>query len=502
MATLRLGYHGNPALILPHMVVSLTKTEEDEYFKCMNDPLYFIRNYVQIVQASGLNKFIPYTYQEDMVKAFMTHRFSICKIPRQYGKSTLMCAYILHQVLFNENFVVAIICDKKDLAKELLSRIKLAYEHLPNFLKQAIIGWNKGDIELANGSKIKTFAASARGVAGNSINLLYLDEFAHVPENQAQAFYAGAYPVITSFPDSKVIITSTPMGLNMFYEFWDKATRKVNDYFPIEVHWSAIPGRDQKWKEETIARTSAEQFAVEFECVFEETKVCVDIPNIGIKWVTIKELYNMMEEKVYVYKLTRTDNKEYIGITTDMKSRIIEHKRSKRFNLGIKEVQILLETFSYQEAEEKEEKFIKQYDTWKNGLNNTRDGKATRKGKTLSNKGFTYSDESRRKMSDAKKNYVPWNKGKKYKLDANRKGRVFSKKYSSETVKEFLLLYKSRPELSEANTIQKNGILLSYDRAFAKIYANRFGVSVNGMLKILRGDSILWKELYDTILKV
>lgn len=463
--TERIGYHGNPQLLTPNIVVSLTKKEQDEYIKCMMDPVHFIKNYTKIVQlGKGLVKFNLRDYQERMIRTVDGNRFTVGLWPRQYGKcflqdteitvknkltdeietitvkdlklrieengcraqnaysygknaemntsvqdfiplntnkmsnlsdtverkfiktydiedyeiltdtgwedlsqlhitveyqvyqlllengmflecadthivfdsnlneifvkdliphnsyvmtddgpvlvisvvptdryenmadmtiesenhryytngilshnSTTMCSYMLHQALFNEDFTIAIICDKKDLAKDLLGRIKLMYEHLPLFLKQAIVSWNKGDIEFLNGSKIKTFAAGGRGVAGQSVDLLYLDEFAHVPANQAEAFYAGAYPVISSSDTSRIIITSTPAGKNMFYDFWEGATHNSNEYVPVKVDWWEMPGRDEKWKQRQLKNMTEQQFNVEFSCQFlGSTNILID----------------------------------------------------------------------------------------------------------------------------------------------------------------------------------------------------------------------------------
>lgn len=269
MADKRLGYHNNPSLPLPQSVVSLTQEQEDEMMKCMDDPVYFVKTYMKIVKpGEGLISFDMWPFQEKMMHTFQHNRFTICKNPRQSGKSITMIAYILWLILFNENYYAGIIADKGFLARELLARLKLAYEWLPNWLKQGVVVWNKGDIELSNGSKVKTYATGSRSAAGSSLDLVYLDEFAHVPNNQAEDFFAATYPVISAGKDTRVIITSTPKGLNLFYNMWEKARLKENAYVPIDVHWSEVPGRDQAWKEETIANTSEEQFRQEFETEF------------------------------------------------------------------------------------------------------------------------------------------------------------------------------------------------------------------------------------------
>ena len=203
-----------------------------------------------------------------MVRDFHANRFSICKMPRQVGKTTTTVGYMLWCALFQEEFNIAILANKGQLAQEILSRIQKAYEYLPIWLQQGIITWNKRNIELENGSKIYAYATSAAGVRGGTYNLIFLDEFAFVPKNMADEFFTSTYPVISSGKTSKVIIVSTPCGLNHFYKMWVDATEKRSLYKPIEVHWSMVPGRDDKWKEETIRNTSEEQFRQEFETEF------------------------------------------------------------------------------------------------------------------------------------------------------------------------------------------------------------------------------------------
>ena len=135
-------------------------------------------------------------------------------------------------------------------------------------MQQGIIAWNKGSLELENGSKILAASTSASAVRGMSFNILFLDEFAFVPNHVADSFFASVYPTITSGKNTKVIIVSTPHGMNHFYRMWHDAERGKNEYIPTDVHWSEVPGRDAEWKDTTIANTSEQQFKVEFECEF------------------------------------------------------------------------------------------------------------------------------------------------------------------------------------------------------------------------------------------
>jgi hypothetical protein len=263
------SYLGNPNLFKANTKIEYTQEQVQEITKCMEDPVYFIKNYIKIVNIDdGLVPFKMYKFQEKMVKTFDENRFSICKLPRQSGKSTTIIAYLLHQVVFNDNINVAILANKSSTARDLLGRLQLAYENLPKWLQQGVLNWNKGSLELENGSKILAAATSSSAIRGGSFNIIFLDEFAFIPANISEQFFSSVYPTISSGKSSKVMIVSTPHGMNMYYKIWNDAIHKRNDYVPVEVHWSEVPGRDDKWREETIRNTSEAQFATEFECEF------------------------------------------------------------------------------------------------------------------------------------------------------------------------------------------------------------------------------------------
>ena len=263
------GYLGNQNLKKLGVELQYTEEQVTEIVKCAEDPVYFIRTYMKIVNVDeGLVPFEMWNFQEDMVRTFHENRFSICKMPRQVGKTTTSAGYMLWCVLFQENFNIAILANKGSLAREILGRIQYAYEYLPLWLQQGIKVWNKGNIELENGSKINAYATSAAGVRGGTYNLIFLDEFAFVPKNMADDFFTSTYPVISSGKTSKVIIVSTPYGLNHFYKMWVDATEGRSTYKPLEIHWSQVPGRDEAWRVETIRNTSEEQFRQEFEVEF------------------------------------------------------------------------------------------------------------------------------------------------------------------------------------------------------------------------------------------
>ena len=262
-------YLGNPLLKKANVPVEWTQEQILEYQKCMEDPIYFIKNYIKIVSLDeGLVPFEMYDFQEDIVNTIHDNRFTICKLPRQSGKSTTLVSYVLHYVLFNANMNVAILANKAATARDILGRLQLAYENLPKWLQQGVVSWNKGSVDLENGSRVVASSTSSSAVRGGSYNMLFLDEFAFVPHNVAEDFFSSVYPTISSGKSTKVVIVSTPNGMNMFYKLWVDAENKRNSYNIIDVHWSQVPGRDDKWRTETIANTSEEQFRREFECEF------------------------------------------------------------------------------------------------------------------------------------------------------------------------------------------------------------------------------------------
>jgi hypothetical protein len=246
---------------------------------------------VKIVHVDkGLIPFTMWEFQRKMIETFVKDRFVICKMPRQSGKSTTIISYLLHYVLFHENVSVGVLANKGQTARELLGRLQLAYEHLPKWLQQGIVEWNKGNINLENGSKILACATSSSAIRGGTFNIIFLDEFAFVPNTLAEQFFSSVYPTISSGQETKVLIVSTPKGMNMFYKMWVDAEEKRSHYTPIEVHWNNVPGRDDAWRKQTIANTSEDQFRTEFECEFIGSTQTLVLPSKlrTIPWKTPK----------------------------------------------------------------------------------------------------------------------------------------------------------------------------------------------------------------------
>lgn len=313
--------------------------------------------------------------------------------------TTTSAAYLLHQAITRPNITIAILANKGSTAAEILERIKFAYENLPWFLQVGVKTWNKSYIELGNGSKIITAATSSSSIRGKSINILFLDEFGFV-ENQVE-FYTSTYPVISAGKTTQVIITSTPHGLDLFYRLWTDAEEGRNKFKTIGYDWTVVPGRDEKWKEETLANTSPVQFAQEYECVGGDTIVTIKFDRIDDEFdISIEQLFKIKKCSRYgcVYKVNREDGKSYIGTTVNLPKRINTHKNHKRFSVyGIKSVDVLYEG-NYAECEFLEEYFIEKYDTYNNGLNLTRDGKGLSGDCNFSTFEHKFSEETKHKM--------------------------------------------------------------------------------------------------------
>ncbi|CAB4162852.1 large terminase protein [uncultured Caudovirales phage] len=263
------GYKGNVNLKKSNQAIEWTPELFQEYIKCSQDVVYFTETYMKIISIDeGLINFKLYPYQKEMLKNYKDNRFNITTTARQAGKSTTTCAYILWYIIFNPDKTVALLANKGDTAREILGRVQLAYQHLPKWLQQGVREWNKGSFELENNSRVIAAATSASAIRGYSINLLFIDEAAFI-ENWDE-FFTSVYPTISSGSDSKIILVSTPNGLNHFHAIWQYAVQGKNQYKHLKVLWQDVPGRDEKWRQDTLSALNfdLEKFNQEYECEF------------------------------------------------------------------------------------------------------------------------------------------------------------------------------------------------------------------------------------------
>tara|TARA_B100001121_G_scaffold181891_1_gene158672 strand:- start:926 stop:2530 length:1605 start_codon:yes stop_codon:yes gene_type:complete len=262
------NYLGNPNIKKDGVVSNFNEEQVLEYARCMKDPVYFVEKYAKIISLDkGLVPFKLYPYQKKMFKHFKENRFNVVLACRQSGKSISACGYLLWFALFQSEKSIAVLANKGATAREMLARITIMLENIPFFLQPGVKALNKSNIDFSNNSRIIAAATTGSSIRGLSINLLYLDEFAFV--ERAAEFYTSTYPVISSGGDTKIIVTSTANGIgNTFHKIWEGSIQGVNEYNNFRVDWHDVPGRDEKWKEETINNTSQVQFDQEFGNTF------------------------------------------------------------------------------------------------------------------------------------------------------------------------------------------------------------------------------------------
>jgi hypothetical protein len=263
------SYLGNANLKASGVPLNFTKDEIEEYLKCADDPIYFIESYCKIVTLDhGLQPFKLYDCQKNKVKVIHENRKVILMEGRQQGKTTTSAAYILWYTLFQGSKTVAILANKATAAREVLYRYQIMYENLPTWLQQGVTTWNKGDIALENGSIVFTSATSASGIRGKSVNLLYVDEAAIIPNNVAEQFFTSVYPTISAGETTKILLSSTPLGYNHFWKFWNDAENDRNGFVNLFIPYWKIPGRDENWASEQRRLLGELKFNQEVLCNF------------------------------------------------------------------------------------------------------------------------------------------------------------------------------------------------------------------------------------------
>ena len=311
MDNIELFYRSNPNVKRDGAVIGFTQEQIQEYVKCSQDPAYFARTYCKVINLDrGLVPFDLYPYQEQMFKHFNNERFTCVLACRQSGKSISSVAYLLWNAVFHPDQTIAILANKGETAREMLGRVTLMLENLPFFLQPGTKVLNKGSVEFSNNSRIVARPTSGASIRGMSVNLLYLDEFAFVED--AATFYTSTYPVITSGISTKVIITSTANGIgNMYHKIWEGAIQGTNDFKPFRVDWWDVPGRDEKWKLQTIANTSQLQFDQEFGNTFFGTGDTLIGGEALMKLKMVEPIRILEDQTVRIYEEVKKDH-DYI----------------------------------------------------------------------------------------------------------------------------------------------------------------------------------------------
>ena len=269
MTALETSYHGNPNLKQIGLQLQFTTEQIQEIVRCQQDPIYFIENFCHIVTLDrGLELFKLYECQKKKVQVILNNRKVVLMEGRQQGKTITSAACILWYTLFQDSKTVAILANKGSAAREVLDRYQIMYEHLPMWMQQGVKTWNKGNVELENGSKVFTAATTASGIRGKSVNWLYIDEAAIIPNNIAEQFFASVYPTISSGTTTKILLTSTPLGYNHFWKFWNEAEKGKNGFVHHFIPYWEIPGRDDAWAEEQLRMLGELKFNQEVLCEF------------------------------------------------------------------------------------------------------------------------------------------------------------------------------------------------------------------------------------------
>jgi len=310
------NYLANPNLKRVNVNLNLTEEQIREYYKCSQDSIYFIERYVKIITLDkGFININLYPFQRQAILDITNNRKVILKAGRQLGKTTMIVGYILWYVLFNQDKFVAILANKAPMAREILSRVKIAYESLPLWIQQGVRVWNKGDIELENNCRVMATSTASSAIRGFSISLLYLDEFAFVPSNIADEFFTSVYPTISSGETSKILISSTPNGMNHYYRMWTEAVEGVNGFKHIEANWRQVPGRDQRWADEQRRVLGEEKFLQEMECEFMGSAGTL-LSSAALKSLAFVKPMHLSENGVRIYQQPIQNHNYLISVDT------------------------------------------------------------------------------------------------------------------------------------------------------------------------------------------
>ena len=317
-------YLGNPNLKRVNMQMNLTEEQVREYVKCAQDPTYFIENYVKIITLDkGFVQIELYPFQKEVVNDINENRRVIVKAGRQVGKTTIIVGYILWYILFNQDKTVAILANKASTSREILSRIKVAYEALPMWIQQGVKTWNKGDIELENNCRVLANSTASSAIRGFSISLLYLDEFAFVPSNIAEEFFTSVYPTISSGQTSKILISSTPNGMNHFYRMWTEAVEGHNGFVHVEANWRQVPGRTQQWADEQRRVLGEQKFLQEMECEFMGSSGTL-LSAAALKSLAFVKPLHLTESGIKIYQEPRP-NRNYMLVADTSRGKGLDY---------------------------------------------------------------------------------------------------------------------------------------------------------------------------------
>ena len=312
------------------IVYEYSEDELKEIAKCATDVVYFANNYCMAMTDYGIQKITLRPYQEDVLRNFQDNRFNVFLASRQIGKTVTSAIFITWYILFHTDKNVMILANVGKTAAEILDKVKAVIKGLPFFLKPGIITNNVMKMAFDNGCRIMCSATTKTAAIGFTIHLVYMDEFAHIQPTFIESFYRSVYPTISSSKISRVIITSTPNGKNKFWEIYQGAVEKRNEYNSIRVDWWQVPGRDEEWKKKEIAQLGSEElFNQEYGNQF----------LAGDKLLLGEEQLKIMEKRRKEYECLQIEDFEYADLDySNLKWRPgfdLDDIEDKRFVLSI-----------------------------------------------------------------------------------------------------------------------------------------------------------------------
>lgn len=252
-------FDGKIDMKAPDIVYEYTKDELEELAKCASDVVYFGNKYCYSMTDEGIRQIQLRPYQEDMLSAFQDNRFVVMLASRQIGKTVTSSIFIAWYLCFHSDRNIMVVANKLATTTEIVDKIKTVLKNLPFFMKPGISAGGVTGMRFDNGCRLFSQATTKTAAIGFTIHLLFADEFAHIHSNFLLPFYRSIYPTLSSSQVSRIIICSTPNGMNLFYEIYQGAIEKRNNYFPIRVDWWQVPGRDEQWRKREVANLGSEE---------------------------------------------------------------------------------------------------------------------------------------------------------------------------------------------------------------------------------------------------
>jgi len=314
-----LEFRKDPHLRKAETKIGLTKEHIIEIAKCKKDPVYFMNNYCYINDPNeGRSIITLYQWQEKLVRQLQAQKYNILLLPRQSGKSQTLALFLVWYMCFYKDKLSAILANKGVTAREIFSRLMMAYRGLPHFLKGGVYEFNKSSIGIDTGSGTISSATSESGLRGFTINgLLMIDEAAIIQTSLFEEFYTAMYPTISRADNAKIVLVSTPKGMNHFYKLWRDAQNKNNGYHPFTIGWDEIPGRDEKWKEQEIQNMGdIDKFNQEYCCSFISSGSML-LSSAAMSSITYEPPKKEMYEGTFkIYKEPEPDMKYILSVDT------------------------------------------------------------------------------------------------------------------------------------------------------------------------------------------